>query len=450
MLKTSAAMFGSGAVAGVAKAEAMGPDALKSTLTPLGAERAGNAAGTIPAWTGEATPLPADFVPGSIRPDPFAGEKPLFRITAANMAQYQDRLNEGSMAMLQKHSDYYIDVYPTHRTGIAPQYVYDYTYKNASTAQLSPDGNNLTGAYGGTPFPIPTNGKQVMWNHELRWLGTTLHNPNGNWLITSLGQIVLKNYADFYLQFPYYFEGREDAFNGTYAQLALVSTAPAYAEGEAQLVLFKVNPLIDPPRGWAYLIGERRVRLAPNFLYDTPIDTTGGVVDWDEGAICAGALDEYDCKLVGKKEMYIAYNCGKIWATPATTDLFRPKFLDPAAVRWELHRVWVVEMTLLPGKRNVDTRRTMYLDEDTWAIITCVVHDADNQLWKYFQSIPAFLCDIPCVSTGYLTNVYDFQSNEWISFGGWASDLTPRMQPVAELPVSYFTPGELSARAGGS
>ena len=41
---------------------------LGQDLTPLGAERAGNAAGTIPAWTG-GVQAPAGYEPGMHHPD---------------------------------------------------------------------------------------------------------------------------------------------------------------------------------------------------------------------------------------------------------------------------------------------------------------------------------------------------------------------------------------------
>ena len=48
--------------------------ALGTTLTPIGAEKAANAAGTIPAYTGGLTAAPAGFKAGDgIRPDPYRG-----------------------------------------------------------------------------------------------------------------------------------------------------------------------------------------------------------------------------------------------------------------------------------------------------------------------------------------------------------------------------------------
>ena len=67
-----------------------------STLTPLGAEKAGNADGTIPEWTGG---LPQNAGPVDDKgfvSDPFASEKPLFTITAQNVEQYKDKLTPAS------------------------------------------------------------------------------------------------------------------------------------------------------------------------------------------------------------------------------------------------------------------------------------------------------------------------------------------------------------------
>ena len=44
-------------------------------LTPMGAVRAGNAEGTIPAWNSEPMPIPAGGTADSLA-DPFADEKP--------------------------------------------------------------------------------------------------------------------------------------------------------------------------------------------------------------------------------------------------------------------------------------------------------------------------------------------------------------------------------------
>lgn len=426
------------------------PDDLKSTLTPLGGLRAGNAEGTIPAWTGEVPALPAGWESGMRRPDPFAGDAAVATINAANMAQYQDKLPAGVIQLLKLHSDCEIQVFPTHRTGVAPQYVYDYVYKNATSAQLSPDGNNLSGAYGGIPFPIPTNGKQVIWNHLLRWFGATIKAAGGTWQITSSGEVILRAFTKAKYQVPYYFEGREADFNGIYEQFLVQDIAPAYAEGQEALVLTSLNPLEEPNKAYEYLLGERRVRLAPQLNYDTPVDLAGGIVNWDEGAMFNGALNDYDCTIVGKKEIYVPYNCNKAWNTPAT-DVMGPKFVNNGVIRYELHRVWVVEMTLAPGMRNVDARRTVYVDEDTWLALAIDIYDSSGSLWKHQYAVAAICSDIPAMCSGFYFIMHDFHSGSYVNFGGVDLVRNPDSWYVTpELPSSFFTPGELSALAGGN
>ncbi len=452
MLKSTVVITAGAALPGAGKAQstALQPDALKSTLTPLGGLRAGNAEGTIPAWTGDIPTLPAGYVSGQIRPDPFASDAPVATITASNMETYADKLTQGDIQLLKTYPDYQLVIYPTHRTGVAPQYVYDYTYKNASTAQLTPDGNNLSNAYGGIPFPIPTNGKQILWNHLLRWLGVTISAPAGVYQVTATGEIILRAFANLQYQVPYYFNGREAEFNGIFEQLLVQNTAPAYIEGQSVLVLNSLDPLQDPARGWEYLLGERRVREAPQLRYDTPEDTAGGVVNWDEAAMFSGATDQYDCKIIGKKEMYVPYNCNKAWKTPIK-EILGPHHANPNIIRMELHRVWVVEMTLAPGKRNVDARRTIYVDEDTWLILAMDIYDASNSLWKYHSAVPAICADLPGMVSGFYFFGHDFHAATYLAFAACDAAVSQtQWQVIDELPATYFTPGELSAEAGGN
>jgi hypothetical protein len=450
LLMSSVALAAAAASPRIAKAQNASYTAadLKSTLNPFGGLRAGNAEGTIPAWTGDLVPLPAGYVPGSPRPDPFPDEKPLYSITAANAVTYQDKLSEGVQEMFKRYPDYRIDVYPTRRTAIAPQYVYDYTYKNATRAQIAPDGNSISGAYGGIPFPIPANGKQVMWNHELSWKGVSIQNAAGNMSITSNGQQIVRTVANLTVQFPYYFEGGETSFDGIYQQLLLDITAPAYQVGANVLLLQPVNPVQNPPRAWSYLPGQRRTRLAPELEYDTPDDSAGGIVTWDQGQVFYGPLDQYDCKLIGKKEMIVPYNANRAWTTPVAAQ-YGPKFYNPDALRWELHRVWVVEMTLAAGKRNVASRRLFYADEDTWSGLLCDIYDASGSLWKLTVAVPALLSDLPCmIGPAYILS-YDFHAG---TYGGldYAADDRAQWKQINQLPSSFFTPGQLAALAGGN
>lgn len=425
-----------------------GPDALNSTLTPLGGIRAGNADGTIPAWTGGYSTIAPGYVPGEPRPDPFADEKPVLSITPANLSQYQDKLPFGVGEMMQRHPDYRVDVYPTHRTAVAPQFVYDNTYKNATRAQLSPDGNAVTGAFGGTPFPIPKNGSEVAWNHLLAWKGQTIANNGLGYTVTTTGQLVENARVTGVYQFPYYMPEREASFDGFYFQYTTVIVAPPYQAGGAELFREPINSTSQAPRVWQYLAGQRRTREAPELQYDSPNFFVSGIGNWDEYEMLFGPLNEYNFKLLGKREMYVPYNMNRAWQTPIAGQL-GPHFFNPDIARWELHRVWVVEMTVKQGFRNTDARRLIYVDEDTWNILLCDVYDASGAYWKFLFSVPVILPDIPCMLGGTVTVLYDLHAGVYSATNIIDSSIHPQYKPIPDVGQQYFTPGMLAATAGG-
>ena len=146
---------------------------LNEDLTPMGSERAGNAEGTIPEWTGGITTPPAGYSPGDHHPDPFASDQPLFRIDASNYEQYADKLSVGQKAMFERYGDtYFMDVYPTRRSASFPQRTNEMTFENGKTARLVADGEGVEDAAEGFPFPFPENAFELMWNHKLKAKGT--------------------------------------------------------------------------------------------------------------------------------------------------------------------------------------------------------------------------------------------------------------------------------------
>src|SRR5690606_35468427 len=147
---------------------------LGQDLTPLGGERAGNAAGTIPSWEGGVT-APAGYQPGMHHLDPFAGDADLYRVDKGNLAQYKALLTPGYQKLLQQSPDYYLRVFPTRRSASVPQRIYDATRGNATNASLIAGGNGIEGAAAGIPFPIPQNGLEAIWNHITRYRGEQVH-----------------------------------------------------------------------------------------------------------------------------------------------------------------------------------------------------------------------------------------------------------------------------------
>lgn len=372
--------------------------ALGTSLTAVGADKAANKDGTIPAYNGGLTTPPAGFKAGDgIRPNPFASEKPKFSVDAKNMAQYAGNLTEGTKALLQKYPTMRVDVYPTHRTVAFPKYVTDNTVKNATKAKTLNEGRSIEGAHAGFPFPIPKTGNEAMWNHLVRFNGPAYEAKYRNINVDASGRASLATEGNSVQEYPFWDNAKAGA--ETYWRLKLQYTAPARRAGEALLLVDPLDIGTKDRRAWAYLPGQRRVKVAPDLAHDTPNPGTAGATTFDDTFIFNGSMDRFDFKLVGKKEMLVPYNAYAAVYQSKQDDLFKPNHLNPDFVRWELHRVWVVEATLKEGKRHVYSKRTFYLDEDSWAALASDAYDARGQLWRAGFAYMAPSYDLPAPYT---------------------------------------------------
>jgi hypothetical protein len=370
----------SSAIAKVSEEEAA---RLGADLTPFGAEMAGNAEGTIPAWTGGLAYTP-EHVKGVRHTDPFAGDKVLYSVTAANMSQYLDHLSAGQKAMLEKYPDSYrLDIYPTRRSHSAPQKIYDNTRVNATRAELADGGNNVTGAFGGIPFPIPSNGSEAIWNHHFRWQGQGVDFTYNAYVVNNDGKFSKVAGGEVYERYPHYIGDSIEDFNGEVWNIFVNYQRPARRKGEVLVVRDPINSAEQPRKAWQYLVGQRRVRRAPTVAYDTPNAGFSGLATYDDAFLFNGALDKYEWKLIGKKELYLPYNSykGDVYLEDPK-QLYTPKHLNPDYVRWELHRVWVVEANLMEGKRHIYPKRTFYLDEDSWVVTLTDSYDGRGNIWR--------------------------------------------------------------------
>lgn len=382
--------------------------ALGTTLTPVGAEKAANKDGTIPAYTGGLTKAPAAFKAGDgIRPDPFAGEKPRVQVNAGNMAQYADQLTDGTKALLQKHPSFRVDVYPTHRSVAFPKFVIDNTATAAVNAKTTNNGRSMEGVHAGFPFPIPKDGYEAMWNHLVRFNGQSYEAKYRNLNVDASGRPALATEGTSVQDFPFWDTARSNA--DTYWRIKLTYTGPARRAGEALMIVDPLDIGNKDRRAWAYLPGQRRVKVAPDLSFDTPNPGTAGATTFDDTFIFNGSMDRFDFKLLGKKEMLVPYNAYTAVYQSKQDDLLQAKHLNPDLVRWELHRVWVVEATLREGKRHVYSKRRFYLDEDSWAALASDNYDARGQLYRsgFAYMTPSY--DLPAPYSDMFGH-YDFVS----------------------------------------
>jgi hypothetical protein len=359
---------------------------LGQSLTQLGAEKAASADGSIPAYTGGNTTLPAGFTAGdSMRPNPYADEKPSLVINSKNAAQYSEHLTATVAELLKRFPDFRIDIYPSHRSAALPQWVLDNSVKNAANATSTGGGVGIANALPGTPFPIPATGSEAMWNHLMRYQGSTANSKYDNWNVDSSGTATLATTGDATISYPFYQDPARTTVSDPkeiFYRVKVVYSAPARRAGEALLLQDAIDPLTQPRRAWQYLPGQRRVKLAPDIAYDTPNPGSAGASTYDDSFVFSGALDRYDWKLIGKKEMFVPYNSYAIVYDKDVAKMTTPNYVNPDKVRWESHRVWVVEGTLKEGMRHIYKTRRFYLDEDTWSALASDQYDARDTLFR--------------------------------------------------------------------
>lgn len=418
---------------------------LGNDLTPFGSPRAGNADGTIPAWTGGITTPPAGYERGMFHPDPFADDEVLFTINAANVDRYADRLTAGHIAMLRQYPSFHMNIYPSRRSASAPDWVYAATKRNAETSRLVAGGEGVENAVIGVPFPFPTDAKEVMWNHKLKFRGPVGVRRMWNQAApTTTGAYTLIRLVEELIT-PY---SRPDAqwenlgnIHFYYLQEVL---SPARLAGNVLLVHETLDQTAQSRSAWTYNPGQRRVRRAPNVAYDNPGTASDGLRTNDNTDMFNGAMDRYDWRIVGQREMYVPYNSYRLHADDlSVADIIRPYHINSNLARYELQRVWVIDATLREGFRNIYKRRTFYVEADSWQIVAVDHYDSRDQLWRVGEGHPVNYYEVPAVWTT-LEVFYDLQSGRYIANGLNNDDAVHDF--TFDAPASSFTPAALRAR----
>ncbi|HVU24389.1 MAG TPA: DUF1329 domain-containing protein [Opitutus sp.] len=392
---------------------------LGEDLTPLGGERASNAAGTIPAWTGGIATPPAGWSEGMHHVDPFADDQPLYTITPQNVSEHEGQLTAGAAALLRAYPDYKMIVYPSRRSAAAPQSIYDATKQSAVTARLGPDGNSFSGAIRGTPFPIPANGLEVIWNHLARFRGVAAVRliaqaaplPNGSYALVQFEDEFLFNYA------------RPDitpdelAASNTLVYFKQTVLAPPRLAGTILLVHETFDQVKEKRRAWVYNAGRRRVTRAPDVAYDNPGTASDGQRTSDQFDMFNGAPDRYTWELVGKRELIVPYNSYQLRSPRLKyDDIIKPKHINQDYARYELHRVWVVEAKLKPGTSHLYSRRTFYIDEDSWQTLAVDQYDSRGELWRVSEAHSFEYYEVPCFWSALEVHT-DLQSGRYLVIG---------------------------------
>lgn len=388
---------------------------LGKDLTPIGAEKAASADGKIPEWTGGITVPPAGYKVGMFHPDPFASDKIEFTITPQNYKQYADHLTVGQRAMFEKYPTFKMHVYPTRRSASFPLRAYEMTKVNATKCQLVANGEGVQNCAEGFPFPIPQNAYEVIWNHKLRYKGVALARWANQAAVTANGSYNLVRLREELLGLYFKRGNTSENINNILVYFYQEVKGPARLAGQVLLVHETLNQAKAARQAWVYNPGQRRVRRAPNVEFDNPGTASDGLRTNDMTDMFNGAMNRHDWKLVGKKEIFVPYNSYKAHSDKVKVkDLIRPGHLNPDLLRYELHRVWVVDATLKKGSRHINPRRTFYLDEDSWGILIIDHYDSGYKIWRYMEAPSVNYYEVPVFWTT-LETTHDLKSGRYIT-----------------------------------
>jgi hypothetical protein len=155
---------------------------------------------------------------------------------------------------------------------------------------------------------------------------------------------------------------------------------------------------------------QKRLRREEHAEYDSEALAVGGLRVLDQYDGFNGTPDRFDWKLQGKKEIYVPYNAYRLGDKSLKASQVLGKYsVDADLVRYELHRVWVVEATVKTGFRHVYPKRTFYLDEDSWAVLYEDAYDTRGNLWRVAMHPPMQVYDVP--TPFYRAHVYHDLSN---------------------------------------
>ncbi|GGE98510.1 DUF1329 domain-containing protein [Kangiella profundi] len=418
--------------------------------TPMGSIRAGNEDGSIPAWTGGITEdmIPEGYQEGDHHPDPFADDEKLFTIDASNYQQYAEHLTVGQIALFKAYPDRFkMHIYPTRRSASYPQHVLDAIKANATRAELIQEGNGIKGAAIGIPFPFPENGLQLIWNSITRYRGVSVERevgqaaplPDGDYVLVKLKDELHHIYNE-----PDMTPEKLEEGNVLFLFRQNV-TAPARLAGTALLVHETMDQVKEPRKAWTYNTGQRRVRRAPNVAYDAPGTASDGLRTTDDFDMFNGAPDRYNWTITGKKEIYIPYNTYKLHSDEVTYDeIIQPGVINSDLVRYEKHRVWVLEANLKEDTRHQYKKRVFYIDEDSWQIAAEEMYDERGELWRVAMAYLVNYYDVPTLWST-LEAYYDLPSGRYLVIG---LDNQENMYNFkVEFSDSHFTPSALR-RAG--
>jgi hypothetical protein len=292
-----------------------------------------------------------------------------------------------------------------------------------------------------SPFPIPNNGLEIVWNHTLRYRGYKLQreftaipvNQNGDYYEITVHDDAILRWSD-----PQ--KNKAEELDNISILYLLQTKAPARSAGYVVLVQESLNMSVEARRAWTYSPGTRRVRRAPTIAYDNPGTNSDGITTSDSFGGFNGAPDRFNWTVRGRSERFIAYNNYRRVLTPYA-QLIGKHHINQEVMRYEKHRVWEVEGNLKDNFRHVYARRVFYIDEDTKGIVATEIYDGRGDLWRVQELGGGVQYEFPlCGGSG--DTVYDLMVGRYLMVG-LINEEKPINFDARHLDADRYTPANI-------
>ena len=420
---------------------------LGQDLTPMGAEKAGSDSG-VGSWSGasiDGSALLQGYDGGAL-PNPYASDKPLYTITAANAGDYDAQLTTGQKAMLATYPDTYkLNVYESRRSCTYPDFVYKAAKRNAEVGKVVDGGNGISESIMASPFPIPSSALEIVWNHTLRYRGERVARDfnyaaptaNGDYTLTYTRDEIVFSYSDAQ-------NSRAEDLDNISIWFVAYTSAPARRAGNVVLVHETLNMAKEGRKAWTYSPGTRRVRRAPNIAYDNPVTNGDGLGTSDQYDGYNGAPDRYDWTVAEKAEKLSQQNNYQAVLTPYE-ELLQAGHANQDVMRYELRRQWVVEGNLKGNARHIYAKRVLRMDEDSSQMSAGEMYDGRGELWRIQEigQAPDYRPEAHvCWTTGGEFS-YDLLAGRYLGLAMKSGRPANFVTGLERLTKDYYTPANV-------
>ena len=345
------------------------------TFTYSGAESEGSSDGLIPEYH-ESSKKYKELIDRSYQSGKNIGiefERPIFTVNKTNMNEYSLYLSSGLQAVLKKYPNYEIQVFNSYRSS-----------NHSKKIKLQIEGGLEHSHHPEKlrkyiPFKFPKNGAEVMLNHLSRYQGESEEKKVHSFVVNSKGAFTKVGVWSKRLSSKALDKGSNEMQHYVLARYF----EPASLVGDILLVHEPIPLLKKKRKAWIYSSAQRRVRRAPDASHDATGRGSQGLITADQIDGFNGDLERFDWKLRGKETLLVPYNVNKLDNKNIKySDVLGKNCIKAEFVRYEVHRVWVVEARLKQSSRHVYSKRVFYVDEDSWMVLMEDAYSTRGELWR--------------------------------------------------------------------